>query len=113
MDRTGVKHRDGGPRTEMSGYSVYEEENESLVESLRGKTSALKSLSIEMGTEVKYQNKLLSEMDSDFDSTGGLLGSTMGRLKILSRGSQAKLLCYMMMFALFVFFVIYWIVKLR
>lgn len=56
---------------------------------------------------------MLSEMDSDFDTTGGFLGATMGRLKILSRGSQSKLLCYMMLFALFVFFIIYWIIKLR
>ncbi|NXE48040.1 BET1 protein, partial [Casuarius casuarius] len=77
-----------------SGYSVYEEENERLTESLRTKVSAIKS-------------------DNDFDSTGGLLGATVGRLRTLSRGSQTKLLCYMMLFALFVFFVIYWIIKLR
>ncbi|KAM3928697.1 BET1 homolog [Leptodactylus fuscus] len=111
MDRGGMKHRDGRP--EMSGYSVYEEENEKLTESLRAKASALKSLSIDIGTEVKYHNKFLGEMDSDFDSTGGLLGSTMGRLKVLSRGSQAKLFLYMMLFACFVFFVIYWFIKLR
>ncbi|XP_068091125.1 BET1 homolog [Hyperolius riggenbachi] len=111
MDREGMKHRDGRP--EMSGYSLYEQENERLAESLRLKTSALKSLSIDIGTEVKYHNKLLSEMDSDFDSTGGFLGSTMGRLRTLSRGSQAKLFCYMLLFSLFVFFVIYWFVKLR
>ncbi|KAG8443133.1 hypothetical protein GDO86_011807 [Hymenochirus boettgeri] len=113
MDRGGMKHREGAPRPEMSGYSVQEEENERLTESLRQKATALKSLSIDIGTEVKYHNKILGEMDSDFDSTGGLLGATMGRLKILSRGSQTKLICYMMIFALFVFFVIYWIVKLR
>ncbi|KAM6277282.1 BET1 homolog isoform 3-T3 [Spheniscus humboldti] len=45
-----------------SGYSVYEEENERLTESLRTKVSAIKSLSIEIGTEVKNQNKMLSEM---------------------------------------------------
>ncbi|PKK31872.1 Bet1 golgi vesicular membrane trafficking protein [Columba livia] len=96
-----------------SGYSVYEEENDRLTESLRTKVSAIKSLSIEIGTEVKNQNKMLSEMDNDFDSAGGLLGATMGRLRTLSRGSQTKLLCYMMLFALFVFLVIYWIIKLR
>ncbi|NXE62394.1 BET1 protein, partial [Calcarius ornatus] len=96
-----------------SGYSVYEEENDRLTESLRSKVSAIKSLSIEIGTEVKNQNKMLSEMENDFDSTGGLLGATMGRLRTLSRGSQTKLLCYMMLFSLFVFFVIYWIIKLR
>ncbi|NXV86167.1 BET1 protein, partial [Calonectris borealis] len=90
-----------------SGYSVYEEENERLTESLRTKVSAIKSV------KVKNQNKMLSEMDNDFDSTGGLLGATMGRLRTLSRGSQTKLLCYMMLFSLFVFFVIYWIIKLR
>nr|XP_056713402.1 BET1 homolog [Euleptes europaea] len=96
-----------------SGYSVYEEENETLTESLRSKVTAIKSLSIEIGTEVKQQNKMLGEMDDAFDSTGGFLGATMGRLKTLSRGSQTKLLCYMMLFSLFVFFVIYWIIKLR
>ncbi|XP_077124281.1 BET1 homolog [Ranitomeya variabilis] len=111
MDRGGMKHREGRP--EMSGYSVYEEENERLTETLRLKANALKSLSIDIGTEVKYHNNLLSQMDSDFDSTGGFLGATMGRLKVLSRGSQAKLLLYMMLFACFVFFVIYWYIKLR
>ncbi|KAA8585979.1 hypothetical protein FQN60_007548 [Etheostoma spectabile] len=77
-----------------SGYSVYEEENEHLQEGLRSKVSALKS-------------------DSDFDSTGGLLGATIGRVKQLSRGSQTKLLCYMLLFCLFVFFVLYWFIKLR
>ncbi|XP_057619830.1 BET1 homolog [Chionomys nivalis] len=80
---------------------------------LLSKVDAIKSLSIEIGHEVRNQNKLLSEMDSQFDSTTGFLGKTMGRLKILSRGSQTKLLCYMMLFSLFVFFVIYWIIKLR
>ncbi|NWR40307.1 BET1 protein, partial [Tachuris rubrigastra] len=71
-----------------SGYSVYEEENDRLTESLCMKVSAIKSLSTEIGTEVKKQNKMLSEMENDFDSTGGLLGATMGRLRTLSRGSQ-------------------------
>ncbi|XP_055076625.1 BET1 homolog [Paramisgurnus dabryanus] len=96
-----------------SGYSVYEEENEHLQEGLKAKVHALKHLSIDIGNEVKYQNKVLGEMDSDFDSTGGLLGSTIGRLKFLSRGSQTKVYCYMLLFALFVFVVLYWVIKLR
>ncbi|XP_026785482.2 BET1 homolog [Pangasianodon hypophthalmus] len=96
-----------------SGYSVYEEENEQLQEGLRAKVNALKHLSIDIGTEVKCQNKMLSDMDSDFDSTGGLLGATMGRLKLLSRGSQTKIYCYMLLFALFVFTILYWVIKLR
>lgn len=56
---------------------------------------------------------LLLLQDSDFDSTGGLLGATIGRVKQLSRGSQTKLLCYMLLFCCFVFFVLYWFIKLR
>ncbi|CAM5119538.1 unnamed protein product [Natator depressus] len=50
-----------------SGYSVHEEENERLTESLRTKVSAIKSLSIEIGTEVKNQNKMLSDMHTKVD----------------------------------------------
>ncbi|XP_006151656.1 BET1 homolog [Tupaia chinensis] len=96
-----------------NGYSSCEEENERFTASLRNKVTAIKSLSIEIGQEAKHLNKLLAEMDSKFDSTTGFLGETMGKLKILSRGSQTKLLCYMMLFSLFVFFVTYWIIKLK
>ncbi|XP_061111613.1 BET1 homolog [Conger conger] len=96
-----------------SGYSVYEEENEHLQEGLRAKVSALKHLSIDIGTEVKDQNKVLQDMDTDFESSGGLLGATMGRLKLLARGSQTRIFCYVFLFALFVFFVLYWVIKLR
>lgn len=40
-----------------SVYSVCEEKNESLAESLRNKVTALKTLSIEIGHEVKSLNK--------------------------------------------------------
>lgn len=113
MRRAGLG--EGGPQGNYvaSGYSVYEEENEHLQEGLKAKVNALKHLSIDIGNEVKYQNKILGEMDSDFDSTGGLLGSTMGRLKHLARGSQSKVFCYMLLFVLFVFIVLYWVIKLR
>lgn len=113
MRRAGLG--EGGPPGQYtaSGYSVYEEENEHLQEGLRAKVTALKSLTIDIGTEVKYQNKMLDDMDSDFDSTGGLLGATIGRVKHLARGSQTKLLCYMLLFCCFVFFILYWFIKLR
>lgn len=112
MRRAGLGEGSSGNYV-ASGYSVYEEENEHLQEGLRAKVNALKSLSIDIGTEVKYQNKMLEDMDSDFDSTGGLLGATIGRVKQLSRGSQTKLLCYMLLFCFFVFFILYWFIKLR
>ncbi|XP_068603479.1 BET1 homolog [Brachionichthys hirsutus] len=112
MRRAGLGEGSSGNYV-ASGYSVYEEENEHLQEGLRAKVTALKSLSIDIGTEVKCQNKMLNEMDTDFESSGGLLGATIGRVKQLSRGSQSKLLCYMLLFCFVVFFVLYWFIKLR
>ncbi|KTG05893.1 hypothetical protein cypCar_00002571 [Cyprinus carpio] len=113
MRRAGLG--EGGPPGNYvaSGHSLYEEENEHLQEGLRAKVNALKHISVDIGNEIKYQNKMLGEMDSDFDSTGGLLGATIGRLKLISRGSQTKVYCYMLLFALFVFIVLYWVIKLR
>ncbi|XP_056659964.1 BET1 homolog isoform X1 [Monodelphis domestica] len=67
MRRAGLG--EGGPPPghhgySASGYSAFEEENDRLTESLRSKVTAIKSLSIEIGHEVKHQNKMLAEMVS-------------------------------------------------
>lgn len=41
-----------------------EDENERITEELEDKIHALKSLSIDIGTEVKYQDKILRSMVS-------------------------------------------------
>ena len=47
------------------------QQNSELEEELRGKVSALKSLTIDIGTEVREHNRLLKDVDDDFDSTLG------------------------------------------
>uniref|UniRef100_A0A4W5LL93 Bet1 golgi vesicular membrane trafficking protein n=1 Tax=Hucho hucho TaxID=62062 RepID=A0A4W5LL93_9TELE len=89
-----------------SGYSAYEMENEHLLEGLGAKVSALKRVSIPCSQRSPFH-------DSDFDSMGGLLGATNGRVKQLSRGSQNKLFCYMLFFCFLVFTILYWFIKLR
>ncbi|XP_054749541.2 BET1 homolog [Lytechinus pictus] len=94
-------------------YNAIEEENQHLTEDLRSKVSILKALSIDMGHEVNEQNKLISGMDQQFDSTGGFLGATMGRLSRLSKGGLHCHYLYLFLFAAFVFFIIYIILKSR
>ncbi|XP_030847439.1 BET1 homolog [Strongylocentrotus purpuratus] len=94
-------------------YNAVEEENQHLTENLRSKVSVLKTLSIDMGHEVNEQNKLLSDMDQEFDASGGFLGATMGRLSRLSKGGLHCHYLYLFLFAAFVFFIIYVILKSR
>ncbi|XP_003382429.1 PREDICTED: BET1 homolog [Amphimedon queenslandica] len=92
---------------------MLEEENDQLVDSLKHKVSALKSLSIDIGDEVRGQNRLLNDMGKDFDTTGGLLSGTMKRLHGLSQGGHNRWMCYMIVLIVFVFIVLYFIIKWR
>ncbi|XP_074660332.1 BET1 homolog isoform X1 [Tubulanus polymorphus] len=96
-----------------SQNQLIEDENQQMEESLSHKVRALKSLTIDIGHEVRTQNKMLGEMDQDFESTGGFLQKTMGRLTGISRSGGGRIIWYMLLFALFVFFVCWIILKFR
>ncbi|CAI2351913.1 unnamed protein product [Caenorhabditis sp. 36 PRJEB53466] len=93
-----------GPN-EDSNY--LERHNDDLVNGLSSKVAALKRVTIAIGDDVREQNRLLNDMDSEFDSSKSLLSSTMRRLGIVSRAGGKNMLCYLILFALFVFFVVY------
>ncbi|KAK4015208.1 hypothetical protein OUZ56_030194 [Daphnia magna] len=86
---------------------LVEEQNERLAQELAGKVSRLKNLAFEIEHETKDQNKFLSGMVDDFDSSHSLLGTSMGRVKnILTMGSSnRKTMCYIgfLIFAFFIF----------
>ncbi|XP_064603788.1 BET1 homolog [Liolophura sinensis] len=92
---------------------MLEEENSSLESSLSNKVKALKHLTIDIGTEVRTHNKLLSEMDNDFESSTGLLESSIARVKAIARTGGWRFILYLVLFSLFVFFVCYVILKFR
>lgn len=96
-----------------SSHDPLEEENERLAGELKDKVEALKHLSIHIGDEVKYQDKLLRGLDDDMDRTGGFLSNTMNRVIRLGKGGHNKQMLYMFLFAMFVFFVLYITLKFR
>lgn len=102
-----VPSYDAGPSASL------EEENDRMTDNLKDKISALKSLSIDIGTEVKYQDRLLHDMDEDFGRTGGFLGNTMNRVLRLSKGRHNYYILYLFIFAVFVFFILYFVLKFR
>lgn len=90
-----------------------EQENDEMTDNLKEKISALKSLSIDIGAEVKYQDKLLRDMDEDFERTGGFLNNTISRVLRLSKGSHNYYIFYLFLFAFVVFFILYVTMKFR
>ena len=92
-------------RSHAGKYPHIEHENQQLEEDLSRKIKALKSLTIDIGNEVREQNKFLKTMDDDFDSSGSLLKSTMDRLITMSKVGRNIYLLYLFISAMFVFFV--------
>jgi len=91
--------------------TALEGENDQLTDELKDKIHSLKTLSIDIGNEVKDHNHFLSGMDDDFDNAGGFLGKAMKGVKRLSKGSQNYITIYLFFFALFVFFVLWMLLK--
>ncbi|KAJ3222016.1 hypothetical protein HK099_002797 [Clydaea vesicula] len=58
---------------------------------LSNKLGILKEISLTIGEEVRYHNKMLQETDDTFTKTKDYLGATMNKLKILSKSENDKL----------------------
>lgn len=88
-----------------------EEQNEELTDTLGDKVHMLKSLTIDLGYEVKEQNKFLNNMDEDFERTGGFLNKTMGRVVRLGKGSHNYYIVYLFLFSILIFFIIWILIR--
>lgn len=90
-----------------------EDENEKMTGELQEKIGVLKSLTIDIGNEIKYQDRMLRDVDDDLDRTSGFLGNTMSKVIRLARGSHNYYILYLFLFSIFVFFILYLVLKFR
>lgn len=110
MTFRGSSSNGGGLVGEDSG-TFMERHNDKLVEQLSGKVAALKKITIAIGDDVRGQNRLLSGMETDFDASKGLLGSTMRKLNGVAKAGGKNLTCFLVLFSLFVFLIIYYLAR--
>lgn len=115
MRRNNYPYQPLNPQTAPpTGHDALEAENERAAEELQQKIGALKSLTIDIGNEVRYQDKLLRGIDDDMDRTGGFLGNTMTRVvRLAKQGGNSKQMCYMFLFVLFVFLILWITLKFK
>jgi blocked-early-in-transport protein 1 len=101
------------PLSQYSGGDTVEQQNDAMTDDLKDKVRMLKSLSLDIGDEVKYQDRLLREMDDDFEKTGGFLGNTMNRVLRIAKGRHNYYILYLFVFSIVVFFILYVVIKFR
>ncbi len=98
--------------SEFSTFRRYGYDNEDdLEERLMNKTAKLKQITISLGAEIKDSNKYINGLDKDFENSKGFLQSTINRVGRLSKSGNCSLYLYLIMFSLFVFFVLYIVIK--
>ncbi|XP_058502221.1 BET1-like protein isoform X2 [Solea solea] len=88
-------------------------ENKRLAENLATKVSRLKSLAYDIDREADDQNDYLDNMDSNFLSATGLLSGSVKRFSTMVRSSRdnRRILCYVSMGLVVVFFVLYYLIS--
>lgn len=87
-------------------------EEEDLENKLINKTSKLKQITIQLGDEIRGSNKFLKGLDEDFEKSSGFLAATMAQLNKLPKYANCKLYFYLILFSMFVFFVLYLVIKI-
>jgi len=84
-----------------------EAQNQQRVDHLGNKVGNLKSVAINIGDEVDYQNKMLDKMSNQFDGAQDLLGQTMKRLDDMVKDGRANSMCYLVLGITLVMFLAY------
>merc|ERR1719239_169263 len=100
-----------GPAGGFMGHESLEDTNQEMEGELKGKIGALKSLSINIGVEVREQNKMLGEMDDGFDNTASLFNNTIGKIVKLAKNKPHVYIYYLLAFCLFVFLVLWFCIR--
>ena len=112
-----MERRAGSRGASSSAYggatydSHLESENDALIGQFQGKVETLKQLSIQINGHIKEDNNILSDLDNSFDSTSGLLGGTMKRLGNLAQSSGGNVMCYLAVFVMVVFLLLWRLTK--
>ena len=83
-----------------------------MLNQLGSKVSTLKSLSITIGDTIKSSNQDLDSLGNDFGKTGAMFSGVMNRFNTMVEAGGAKSVCYLVLFSLFVFSVIWFFLKI-
>lgn len=102
--------RTNSPYMNDSVMDSLESQNDRHIEGLTAKVQMLKDITIKIGDEVRDSNKLLQDLESNFDGARTKLKVTFNRMKIMAERSGVSWRVWLMFFAMIflVFFYVWW-----
>lgn len=90
---------------------MMETQNDALTARLADKVGILKQLSIDIGIEVKEQNRMLENVDHDMAHSQSLMGKTLASLQTMINTGGSKHMCYLVLFIFAIFLLVYLLVR--
>lgn len=91
--------------------NILEQQNNDRIAELSDQVSRLKSLTIDIGNEVREQNALLDNMGDGFSSTRDLLQGSLRRIGFMLERGGTKHMLYMVGFVVAVMVFLYWVMS--
>ncbi|OAO15039.1 hypothetical protein AV274_3255 [Blastocystis sp. ATCC 50177/Nand II] len=83
--------------------TLLEQRNQEHISLLKDRVSALKTLAVDIGNEVKSQNRFLDEMDHSMTGLTGMFSTTMNKIGEAMSFSNGSGLCVLVVFMVAVF----------
>ncbi|KAJ8604016.1 hypothetical protein CTAYLR_003371 [Chrysophaeum taylorii] len=90
---------------------LLELQNNEQLDALSEQVSMLKSLTMEIDTEVREQNTFLENMGATFSGAGEALGKTMTALDAMAKRSGAKFAVAILAIIVLLFLLVWWAFK--
>jgi blocked-early-in-transport protein 1 len=120
--RAGVPHsRNAAPSSHQAygGMQMFEEESEDVIEEqiyqntnqLRQGVSYIKDLSIAIDNHLNEERVFFNQVDNDMNNLQSGLQGAINRVKKLMKYSSTSHMCLMLVFVMFVFMIIYWMIR--
>lgn len=90
---------------------MMESQNDALTARLAEKVGILKQISLDIGVEVKEQNRMLENVDHDMAHSQSMMGKTLQSLQHMVNTGGSKHMCYLVLFIFAIFLLVYWLVR--
>jgi len=93
---------------QLSQQLLMKDNDQKIVE-LTQTVQKIKQISIDIEVGIEQSNKILDSLDSDMSGVQGLLSSSLQRLAKLTEQSGSRHMCYLILFCIFVFILLYFL----
>eukprot|EP01095_Lingulamoeba_sp_RSL-Kostka_P003953 TRINITY_DN1506_c0_g1_i1.p1 TRINITY_DN1506_c0_g1~~TRINITY_DN1506_c0_g1_i1.p1 ORF type:complete len:136 (-),score=30.24 TRINITY_DN1506_c0_g1_i1:94-501(-) len=90
---------------------VLTQENDDKIKQIGDKAFRMKDLASDISIEINDSIKIIDSMNSDFSEAENLLQDSMTKLAEVAKTASTKQMCYLILFFVFIFILLYYIFK--